>query len=87
MKLAVILGVTHILFGIILKGVNAVFFNSKVDFFFEFIPQLIFMLSLFGYMDFMIIFKWLNVYESAEAPSIINNMINLFLSPTRIVLA
>jgi len=44
--------------GIILKGFNALYFKNKLDFFFEFLPQIIFMLVTFGYMDFMIYYKW-----------------------------
>ena len=37
------------------------------------------MILLFGYMDFLIIYKWLQDwgYNSAVAPSIITTMINL----------
>lgn len=44
--------------GIILKGFNALYFKNKLDFIFEFIPQLIFMSVTFAYMDFMIFYKW-----------------------------
>jgi len=37
-------------------------------------------------MVFMIIFKWLNVYDPSLAPSIITTMINMTLTPTQIVL-
>jgi len=58
MKFAVIVGVIQMTFGIILKGFNAIHFRNKLDFYFEFLPQLIFMLVTFGYMDFMIYYKW-----------------------------
>lgn len=38
MKLAVIIGVIHMIFGVILKGLNCLHFNNSLDFFFEFIP-------------------------------------------------
>ena len=38
MKLAVIIGVIHMIFGVILKGFNTLYFNNYTDFFFEFIP-------------------------------------------------
>lgn len=68
--------------GIIIKAVNAIHFSSLIDFTFEFIPQLLFMLCTFGYMEFTIIFKWLKDYGSIEekasrAPSIISLMINM----------
>ena len=73
MKIAVILGVVHMTLGIVLKGCNLVYFSRKIDFFFEFIPQLVILLALFGYMDFLIIVKWLTDFTGKEdkAPSII----------------
>lgn len=62
MKLAVILGVIHMVFGIFLKAANCLYFKKMVDFYCEFIPQVIFMIVLFGYMDFLIVFKWLKHY-------------------------
>ena len=38
MKLAVIIGVIHMTFGIILKGFNAIHSSNTLDFIFEFIP-------------------------------------------------
>lgn len=67
--------------GIILRGMNAIYFNSSVDFFFEFIPQIIFMTCLFGYMIIMIFIKWTIdwSHNSAQAPSIITQLMNIFL--------
>jgi V-type H+-transporting ATPase subunit a len=88
MKTSVILGVSHMLFGIILRGINAVYFRSKVDIFFDFIPQFIFMTILFGYMIVMIFVKWtINWYDwltpdkdmFIQAPSIITQLMNIFL--------
>lgn len=79
MKISVIIAVLHMTLGVFIKATNAVHFKSKLDFIFEFIPQLIFMVALFGYMDFLIVYKWLKpwkLYDSA-APSIITTMINL----------
>jgi hypothetical protein len=36
--------------GIVLKGMNALYFNEKLDFYFEFIPMIIFDMCFFGYM-------------------------------------
>lgn len=82
MKISVIIGVVHMTVGVFLKASNAIYFRSLMDFVFEFIPQLAFMLLLFGYMDFLIIYKW-NVdwgLWSNQAPSIITTMINLPLT-------
>ena len=82
MKIAVILGVFHMTLGIVLKGCNLIYFSRKIDFAFEFLPQLIILLALFGYMDFLIIVKWLTDFTGKEdkAPSIIQTMISMFIS-------
>lgn len=87
MKISVILGVTQMCIGICMKAVNAIEFKSKVDFFFEFIPQIVMMTSLFGYMNFLIIVKWTTDYTGNEhnAPSIINTMINIPLKSGTII--
>lgn len=78
MKLSVIVGVIHMCFGILMKGVNSLYFKNYLDFFFDFIPQLIFMLYTFGYMCFAIILKWLiNWGDGSNAPSIISLFINM----------
>ena len=79
MKIAVIIAVVHMTVGVFVKASNALFFKRWLDFIFEFIPQVIFMVALFGYMDFLIIYKWLTPWKlyEANAPSIITTMINL----------
>lgn len=79
MKMAIIVGVTHMVFGILLKGLNTIHSKSAVDFFCEFVPQLLFMMSTFGYMSFLIIIKWFTIFEdSSEAPSIITTLLNMY---------
>jgi len=82
MKLSVIFGVAQMAIGIILKAYNAVFFKRFSEVLFEFIPQILLLTALFGFMDFLIIAKWsTNWYANpnAQPPSIITNMINMFL--------
>ena len=64
-----------------MKGMNAIYNKSALDFFFEFIPQIIFLLCLFGFMDLLIILKWLTNWSGREheAPSVITQMINVAL--------
>ena len=45
--------------GIVMKGFNALYFRRPKDFLFEFIPQIILLNILFGWMDTLIIAKWL----------------------------
>jgi len=79
MKLSVIVAVSQMSLGVCMKAFNAIHFKSKIDFFFEFVPQIILLVALFGYMDILIISKWLTSYSGNEsmAPSIINTMINI----------
>lgn len=78
MKISIIIGVAHMLLGIALKGANGLYFHDFLSFFFEFLPQFVFMLATFGYMCFCIIVKWLTKYDDpSSAPSIIAIFINL----------
>lgn len=76
MKMAIVLGVVQMLFGVFLKGCNTFFYRTSVDFFCEFIPQFLFLLCTFGWLVVMIFIKWATPYEDpATAPSLINTMI------------
>jgi V-type H+-transporting ATPase subunit a len=67
--------------GIVLRGLNNLFFGDYLGFFLEFIPQLIFMVLLFGYMIALIFIKWNTDYtgNTENAPSIITILMNLAL--------
>ena len=49
--------------GIIIKGLNSLFEGDMVEFVFIFIHQIVLMLVLFGYMDFLIFVKWATEYK------------------------
>jgi V-type H+-transporting ATPase subunit a len=69
--------------GICMKGLNSLYFGRTIDFVFEFIPQIVLLLSLFGFMDLLIILKWLTNYgamNGATPPSIISMMIQMGLN-------
>ena len=82
MKMSVIIGVLQMILGLILKGMNGIYFGDYIDFIFEFIPQLIFMCLLFGYMCLMIYIKWGTDWSDdlSKAPSIISQLLMLFLN-------
>lgn len=80
MKVSVIVGITQMIGGVLLKGCNCLYFKRKAEFFFEFIPQLVFMICIFGYLQFMIMFKWTVDWDLAgESPSLIAVLMNMFL--------
>jgi V-type H+-transporting ATPase subunit a len=82
MKIAVIFGVWQMSLGIILRGCNNAYHRQWIDFFFEFLPQITILLCLFGYMDLLIVMKWLTNWEgrTANAPSVISTMVDMFLN-------
>jgi len=82
MKLAVIFGVAHMSLGIFCKGSNNLYYGQYIDFIFEFLPQIIIMWALFGYMDLLIVWKWLTDWsgETMYSPSILATMVDMFLN-------
>ena len=76
MKFSIVIGVVQMLFGILLKGANGISSGHLVDFWFEALPQFIFMAVTFGYMSFCIIIKWLTNWEGRDPVSIIQLFIN-----------
>jgi V-type H+-transporting ATPase subunit a len=58
MKMSVILGIFQMTFGLVLRGVNALYFRNYLDFFAEFVPMIIFAVAFFGYMVVLIFVKW-----------------------------
>ncbi|XP_027973732.1 V-type proton ATPase 116 kDa subunit a isoform X2 [Eumetopias jubatus] len=87
MKMSIILGVTHMTFGVVLGVFNHVHFGQWHRLLLETLPELIFLLGLFGYLVFLVIYKWLccSATSAASAPSLLIHFINMFLfshSPT-----
>lgn len=81
MKMSVIFGVTQMCTGIFLSLLNGLYFRKAVNVFGEFVPQILFMLCLFGYMSFLIFWKWCWDWKTETPPLILNVMISMFLSP------
>ena len=41
-----------------MKLLNALYFKRALEVVFEWIPQILFLVLLFGFMDFLIVYKW-----------------------------
>ncbi|KAL0422803.1 UNVERIFIED_CONTAM: V-type proton ATPase subunit a3 [Sesamum latifolium] len=78
MKMSILLGVAQMNLGIILSYFNARFFKNSLNTWFQFIPQMIFLNSLFGYLSVLIIIKWC----TGSKADLYHVMIYMFLSPT-----
>ncbi|XP_048757922.1 V-type proton ATPase 116 kDa subunit a 1-like isoform X2 [Ostrea edulis] len=81
MKLSVIFGVSQMLLGVLLSFVNHAYFRRPLNIFCEFIPQLIFLVCLFGYLVAVVVYKWIafNADCTQYAPQLIIQFINMFL--------
>ncbi|XP_011037174.1 PREDICTED: V-type proton ATPase subunit a3-like [Populus euphratica] len=78
MKMSILLGVAQMNLGIILSYFNAAYFRNSLNVWFQFIPQIIFLNSLFGYLSLLIILKWC----TGSQADLYHVMIYMFLSPT-----
>ncbi|XP_032687657.1 V-type proton ATPase 116 kDa subunit a isoform X2 [Odontomachus brunneus] len=87
MKLSIIFGVVHMMFGVCMNIVNIVNFKRFHSLFLEFLPQLLFLILLFFYMTVLMFIKWI-LYNSNDddsprsskcAPSVLITFINMML--------
>jgi len=81
MKISIIIGVLHMMLGIILSGINFINSRQYSNILTVFLPKIIFMGALFGYLCVMIIFKWTTDWNKIQLvpPSLINQFLNIFL--------
>ena len=70
-------------FAICLQVPNHLHFKKYLNIYAEFIPQILFMWSIFGYLIICIIYKWTVDWStsSTSPPGLLNMLIYMFLSP------
>lgn len=83
MKMSIVIGVIHMTFAICLQVLNHLHFNKPELIWAEFLPQVLFMQSIFGYLIGCIIYKWSLDWEALgrNPPNLLNMLIKMFLSP------
>ena len=89
MKISIILGVIHMLFGVTVSFLNSKYFGKSVNIICEFIPQVLFLSCMFGYMGLLMLHKWANytaggingdpMTNEQCAPSVLITFINMVL--------
>lgn len=57
------------LLGTVMKGFNAHYHKDFIELIFEVVTQFLLLLVLFGFMDYMIITKWLTNWEDQPSNS------------------
>ncbi len=70
-------------FALCLQIPNHLRFHRVVDIYANFIPQMIFLQSIFGYLVICILYKWSVDWSetSMDPPSLLNMLINMILKP------
>eukprot|EP00802_Teleaulax_amphioxeia_P007240 Tamp_07246.p1 GENE.Tamp_07246~~Tamp_07246.p1 ORF type:complete len:835 (+),score=199.15 Tamp_07246:69-2507(+) len=58
MKISIIIGVSQMVFGLACKTSNCFYFKKWKDLYYENIPEYVFLLSIFGYLCLLIVYKW-----------------------------
>ncbi|KAM0792422.1 hypothetical protein ACM66B_005099 [Microbotryomycetes sp. NB124-2] len=83
MKMSVVIGVIHMTSAICLNVLNHLHFGHPEYIWAEFLPQILFMESIFGYLVICIIYKWSVDWEAVgrNPPNLLNMLIKMFLSP------
>lgn len=89
MKISIILGVIHMIFGVWMSFWNHKYFQKPMNIITEFIPQILFLCCMFGYLTLLMFIKWTKYYANHDpeefglsercAPSILISFINMVL--------
>lgn len=77
MKMSILFGVTHMMLGLFVSAANFLYNKDMLSLICEFVPQVLFLGSIFGYLSLLIIIKWATPDCTSDLYHI---MIYMFLS-------
>lgn len=83
MKMSIVIGVIHMTFAICLNIPNYLHEKKPQYIIAEWLPQILFLNSIFGYLVVCIIVKWCTDWSTSQngPPGLLNMLIYMFLSP------
>lgn len=81
MKLSVIFGISQMLLGVLLSVINHIYYRRYLNILVQFIPEMLFLLCIFGYLIALIFLKWTTYTAKCDgcAPQLLIHFINMFL--------
>ncbi|KAL1408125.1 H(+)-transporting V0 sector ATPase subunit a [Vanrija albida] len=87
MKMSIIIGIIHMTFCLFLQIPNHLHFKKPLNIYAEFVPQLLYLWSIFGYLIPCIVYKWCVDWSTKDfpAPGLLNMLIYMFLKPGTIM--
>ena len=85
MKMSIIIGVCHMTVGIVMSLMNHLYRKDRLSIYTEFVPQMLLLYSMFGYLSLLIVLKWtLGTVAQPVTADLYHILIYMFLSPGNI---
>jgi V-type H+-transporting ATPase subunit a len=64
MKFSIIIAFLHMMLGLACSGLNYLYAGNRAGLIGKFIPQVLFLSSIFGYLCLLVLYKWTHTWET-----------------------